>query len=256
MNAHNWQTRGPLKAVVLAAGKGKRLQSEANDAPKVLRRAAGKTLLGWALAHISFIPPADTIIVVGFQAERVRGAMGPAYTYAFQAQQLGTGHAVACARPLLEGFDGDTLVIYGDMPLVRQQTYQKLVQTHQASGADATLLTAITQTIPDYGRILRDASGAFRGIVEQRDATAEQLNLAEVNPGIYVFKNTHLFEVLKQLDNQNAQGEYYLTDVPALMLQGGYRVETVTIHDEQEILGVNTQADLDQCDRILSQRQS
>ena len=112
-----------LKAIVLAAGKGKRLQSETSDLPKVLRQAAGRALLEWVLEHIAFIDPADTTLVVGFQADKVRLAIGPAYQYAVQKEQLGTGHAVAAAVPLLQGYGGDILVVYGDMPLLKTQTY-------------------------------------------------------------------------------------------------------------------------------------
>lgn len=242
-----------LKVVVLAAGKGKRLQTEQSDLPKVLREAAGKPLLSWVLDHISFVAPQDITIVVGFQAERVIQAMGPDYHYAIQTEQLGTGHAVAAAETTLKGFSGDILVIYGDMPLVQEETYRKLVIKHQSSHADCTLLTTQTEHIPDYGRIIRDDQGRFAGIVEQRDCTPEQLKIQEVNPGIYVFKADKLFQTLKKLDNHNAQGEYYLTDVPLLMLQAGDRVETEMIQDEQQILGVNTVEDLARCSRILKE---
>lgn len=245
-------TRIPdLKAIVLAAGKGKRLQSETTDLPKVLRQAGGRALLDWVLEHTAFIDPADTIIVIGFQADKVREAFGPDYRYVLQNEQLGTGHAVATAAPLLEDYQGDILVVYGDMPLLRTGTYHTLAVRHRQNGADCTMLTAMTTHIPDYGRILRDASGRFAGIVEQKDCTPEQLLINEVNPGVYIFRSAPLFEALSRLNNQNAQGEYYLTDAPLIMRRLGYTVETETIHDEEEILGVNKPEDLARCETLL-----
>jgi UDP-N-acetylglucosamine diphosphorylase/glucosamine-1-phosphate N-acetyltransferase len=245
-----------LKAIVLAAGKGKRLQTETSDLPKVLRQAAGRALLEWVLDHIAFIDPADTTLVVGFQADKVRQAIGPAYQYAVQTEQLGTGHAVAAAVPLLAGFGGDILVVYGDMPLLRKQTYYNLAATHRRGGADCTMLTAVTTHIPDYGRIVRDPDGRFAGIVEQKDCTSEQLLINEVNPGVYAFRAGPLFDALSRLSNKNAQGEYYLTDVPLIMRQMGCTIATETIHDEDEILGVNTPEDLARSEILLQEVRS
>ena len=245
-----------VRAVVLAAGKGKRLHSESADVPKVLRQAAGRPLLAWVLDNVAFIRHDRTILVVGFQAEKVKAAMGDSYRYALQKEQLGTGHAVASAAPLLQDYDGDVLVIYGDMPLFKPDTYRKLVDKHQASGADCTMLTALTDNIPDYGRIIRDAQGHFAGIVEQKDCTPEQLSINEVNPGIYVFRAPLLLQVLSSLRNENAQGEYYLTDVPLLVKQTGGRIETETIHDDDQIIGVNTLEDLARCEQIIAEGRS
>lgn len=243
--------RREVRAVVLAAGKGKRLHSESADVPKVLRKAAGRPLLAWVLDNVAFISHDRTILVVGFQEDKVKSAMGSSYRYALQKEQLGTGHAVASAAPLLKDFDGDVLVIYGDMPLFKPDTYRKLVEKHQASDADCTMLTALTDNIPDYGRIIRDAQGHFAGIVEQKDCTPEQLKINEVNPGIYVFRSPLLLQVLSSLRNENAQGEYYLTDVPLLIKQTGGKIETETIHDDDQIIGVNTLEDLARCEQIL-----
>jgi UDP-N-acetylglucosamine diphosphorylase/glucosamine-1-phosphate N-acetyltransferase len=242
-----------LKAIVLAAGKGKRLYSEQTDEPKVLRQAAGKPLLSWVLEHLSFIRPSDVVLVVGFQAEKVMQAMGEAYTYVLQEKQLGTGHAVAAAEEVLAGYTGDVLVAYGDMPLLKEKTYYNLVMMHKEGQADCTLLTAITSRIPAYGRIIRDANGRFLEIVEQKDCTPEQLLINEVNPGIYAFRSEALFATLKELNNNNAQGEYYLTDVPMLMRKAGLRIETDTLYSEDEILGVNTPEDLERCTRLLQE---
>lgn len=246
----------PLKVIVLAAGKGSRLQSEQHDLPKVLRQAAGRPLLAWVADNLSFAKPADIIMVVGFQAEKVKEAMGGEYRYVLQTEQLGTGHAVMAAADELAEYDGDILAVYGDMPLFESQTYTDLIARHQRSGADCTLLTAHTETLLSYGRILRDDSGRFSGIVEQKDCTPEQLAIREVNPGVYVFRAKPLFSMLGQLGNDNQQGEYYLTDVPKLMQAAGLTLETHLIEDEQQILGVNTEEDLAFCTAVLQQRQS
>ena len=242
-----------MKAVVLAAGKGKRLQSEHSDLPKVLRQAAGRPLLDWVLEHIAFIRPENTIIVVGFMADKVKQAVGASYRYALQREQLGTGHAVAAAAPELSGDPGDVLVVYGDMPLVQTDTYYNLARKHQQSGADCTMLTAVVANIPDYGRIIRSPDGRFAGIVEQKDCTPEQLKINEVNPGIYVFRIQPLLLALQNLGNNNAQREYYLTDVPQIMRLSGLRVETETLYDEKQILGVNTLQDLNRSESYLQE---
>jgi len=242
-----------LKVVILAAGKGKRLHSDEADLPKVLRQVCGRPLLSYVLDHVPFVEPRDIIIVVGYQAEKVCSAMGPAYQYVLQKEQLGTGHAVAVTKPLLQDFTGDVLVIYGDMPLMRAETYHKLVLAHQAEKSDCTLLTAVTDQFPDYGRILRDEKGRFAGIVEQKDCTPEQLLIDEVNPGVYVFRCEALLSALDHLNCENVQGEYYLTDVPSIMLRSGLLVNTVTIIGDEQLLGVNTPEDLDRCERILKE---
>jgi UDP-N-acetylglucosamine diphosphorylase/glucosamine-1-phosphate N-acetyltransferase len=247
------QTKRPLRAIVLAAGKGKRLHSEATSLPKVLRQAAGRPLLAWVLDNLSFIAPEDTTIVVGYQADKVRQAMGSRYPYVLQDQQLGTGHAVACAAEVFRGFSGDVLVVYGDMPLFDPGTYQMLAGRHRASGAACSLLTAKTAALQDYGRIIRDEAGQFIGIVEKKDCTPEQALIDEVNPGVYVFQSSLLFETLQHIRANNAQGEYYLTDVPVLIRAAGLPVETVTIADDRQIIGVNNEEDLAACEKILQE---
>jgi UDP-N-acetylglucosamine diphosphorylase/glucosamine-1-phosphate N-acetyltransferase len=242
-----------LRAIVLAAGQGKRLHSETANLPKVLRLAAGRPLLAWVLDNLSFVPPANIILVVGFEAQKVRQAMGGQYRYVLQKQQLGTGHAVAAAAEAFQGFSGDVLVVYGDMPLYKPATYRTLTEIHQKSKAACTLLTARTREMQDYGRIIRDQEGRFLGIVEKKDCTPEQAAIDEVNPGVYVFQSEVLFRTLRQLRRNNVQGEYYLTDVPLLIRDAGLLVETMTIEDDRQILGVNTQEDLAACEKALQE---
>ena len=244
---------GKIKAVVLAAGKGTRLQQEGITLPKVMRRAAGRPLLDYVLQALSFLPREDILLVVVYHKEDVLAAY-PDYSAAEQAEQLGTGHAVQCALAGLKGFDGSVLVCCGDMPLMRRETYESLVHTHQEEGNWCTLLSGHSEEPLPYGRIVRDGAGDFARIVEDRDCTPEQKKINELNVGIYVFDSKKLFACLKELKNSNAQGEYYLTDVPAIMMSKGYQIGTYTTRDDTEILGVNTPEDLALCEAFLKNR--
>lgn len=239
-----------MKAIVLAAGKGKRLQSEKFNAPKVLREAKGRALLSYVLENINFIPEEDTTIVVGYMREKVIENTKGAYKFATQEEQLGTGHAVASAREYFENYDGSVLVLYGDMPMLKKETYSNMVKQHIENGADCTILTAVTDSALAYGRIIRE-NGKIVDIVEQKDCTPEQFKIKELNVGVYVFDSKALFENLSKLKNDNAQGEYYLTDVPKLFIGEEKKVEAYTIGDTCEIYGVNTVEDLEFCEKNL-----
>lgn len=239
-----------VKAIVLAAGKGKRLLSEQFDLPKVLRQANGRPLLGYVLDSLSFLDREDIIIVAGYKKEAVFEAF-PGYHFAVQSEQLGTGHAAAMAGELLADYDGPVLVCYGDMPLFKRETYQKLVETYQHSDCACTVLTGRTDRQVAYGRIVRDAAGNFERVVEDKDCTPEQKAIRELNVGIYVFDSKKLFATLSMLKNDNAQGEYYLTDVPRLLMEQGYQVNTYTTENGTEILGVNTPEELAVCEEAL-----
>ena len=241
-----------MKAVILAAGKGKRLHSEQFSAPKVLREANGKPLLRYVVNNLSFIPDKkDIIIVAGYKKEMVFNAFNEGYTFAVQDEQLGTGHAVNCAREALKDYDGPVLVCYGDMPLFKKETYENLVKVHEEAGNDCTILTGVSDRGLAYGRIIRDENGSFKGVVEDRDCTPEQKKINELNVGIYVFDSKKLFSCLGELKNSNAQGEYYLTDVPTIMMSKGYKIGTYTTHDDTEILGVNTPEEMALCESLL-----
>ncbi|MBQ9939911.1 MAG: NTP transferase domain-containing protein [Oscillospiraceae bacterium] len=242
-----------MKAIILAAGKGKRLHSEQFSLPKVLRQANGRPLLGYVTDSISFIDKKDTIIVVGYKREQVIEQF-PGYTFAVQDEQLGIGHAVNMARDILEGYRGPVLVCYGDMPLFTPDTYKNALLTHESAGADCTIITGITDDKLAYGRIIRDEEGKFVTVVEDRDCTPEQKLIKELNIGIYVFNSEKLFEALGNLRNNNAQGEYYLTDAPELIRKNGGKIETYTINDGKQLLGVNTPEELEKCEAILKER--
>lgn len=239
-----------MKAIVLAAGKGTRLQSEGSTLPKVMRLAASRPLLAHVLSALDFIPARDTVLVVGYGKELVTEAF-PGYAFALQDRQLGTGHAAACAMESLEGFRGDLLICCGDMPLLRRETYRALAEAHRAQGNDCTILSGFSDIPLPYGRIVRDDEGRFTGLVEDKDCTPEQKQIGELNSGVYIFDADGLRTVLGSLKNDNAQGEYYLTDAPALMLEKGMKTGVVCRNLGMEIIGVNTAEQLAQVERIL-----
>jgi bifunctional UDP-N-acetylglucosamine pyrophosphorylase/glucosamine-1-phosphate N-acetyltransferase len=231
-----------LTAVIMAAGKSTRMKS---CLPKPLHLLCGKPLLSYLLSACQSAGVSRTIVVVGHEAARVQEAFREQCEFAMQEEQLGTGHAVMSARSLLEGYEGDLLVLPGDTPLIDGETLRKLVGHHRRSGATATLLSAmLPQDAGMYGRVLRDSRGKVLGIVEAKDATPEQLTVREINTSIYCFKAPALFAGLQRIRPDNAQGEYYLTDVIGLFTREGKAVEAVVADDWQVTLGVNTRVEL------------
>lgn len=241
-----------IKAVVLAAGKGTRMMSESNHLPKVLRQACGKPLLHYVLKALDFIPVQNTVLVAGYMREEVFAAF-PDYPRAVQDPQLGTGHAVMCAKQHLLEFDGTVLVCYGDMPLLKKEVYQGLLQFHMQSNASCTMLSGTCDEYLPYGRVLRDENGDFLRIVEDRDCTPEQKAIRELNVGIYAFDCKALLESLDKICNHNAQNEYYLTDVPEILRQSGQRVAVFSAKLNEQIIGVNTPEQLAVTERFLRQ---
>lgn len=239
-----------IKAVILAAGKGTRLQTEGSTLPKVMRLAAGKPLLGHVLTALDFIPAKDCVIVVGYQKESVMEAF-PNYIFAEQTQQLGTGHAVMAAFSKLEGYNDSLLVCCGDMPLIKRETYLALIEAHKTSDNDCTILSGSSELDLPYGRILRDESGNFVGMVEEKDATDEQKKIRELNSGVYIFNADLLRGVLSELKSDNAQGEYYLTDAPLLLQKKGHKIGVCFRELGCEIIGVNTLEQLNQTEELL-----
>lgn len=242
-----------IKAVVLAAGKGTRLQTEGVSLPKVMRQAAGRPLLDYVLEALSFLPKEDTILVVGYRREDVTAGF-PDYPAAVQEEQLGTGHAVQSAAPLLEDFDGHVLVCCGDMPLMKRMTYQALAAAHLREGNACTILSGNVGDSLPYGRIIRDKDGAFSAIVEDKDCTPEQKKVRELNAGVYLFEKKALFDALAQLRCDNAQKEYYLTDCPAIIQAAGGKVGVCPTCSAHEMLGVNTPDQLRQVEELVQGR--
>ncbi|MDX1564899.1 MAG: NTP transferase domain-containing protein [Phycisphaeraceae bacterium] len=242
-------------AVLLAAGKGKRMGRE--DLPKVLIEAAGRPLIDWVLDACAEAGCEQTVVVIGHQGDRVREALSGRQNIRFveQAEQLGTGHAVAQAREALGPLeDLDLLVLCGDGPLIQGRTLKQLLEHHRASGAAATLATARLEDPSTYGRIVRDEAGRFQRIVEEKDATESQRKIREVNPSYYAFEAEAMFRALDRVHNRNASGEYYLTDVFALMLAEGRKVEPVDTVPADEVQSINTPEHLAVVDQILRRR--
>ena len=243
-----------MKLLVMAGGKGKRLNSEATGIPKAMRKACGKPLLHYILKNTDFINDEDKVLIVGFKKEVILEAY-PDLAYVYQAEQKGTGHAVMCAADALAGYDGDVMVVNGDMPLVKRETLEKLAEYHVSKKNDCTILTCTQKDgeIMPYGRIIRDADGSFVCVIEQKDATEEQRLVRELNVGMYVFDSKKLFEALKKVSASRATGEYYITDVPHIMKQMGLKVDAFSYGDIDEFIGVNTEEDLKNVERLLGE---
>jgi len=242
-----------VKAVVLAAGKGTRLHTGEGDAPKVMREVCGKPLLWYVLDALSFIDKKDVVLVVGYKKDSVIDSFG-GYTYALQNEQLGTGHAVLAARDKLEGHTGALLLCYGDMPAIKRELYEKLLKTHFEQCNDCTLLTGKSDLAMSFGRIIRDENGSFMHVAEEKDCTPAEYAITELNTGVYVFDTPMLLDALKELRNDNAQGEYYVTDVPAIMKGKGAKIGILKCDLGDDIIGVNTLGQLEMAERIMSKR--
>lgn len=226
-------------AVVLAGGRGTRMQS---DLPKVLFPVHGRPMIHWVLDALDRAGVEEKIVVVGYRAELVREELSgrAGVRYALQEQQLGTGHAVQMAIPYLKQHSGNVLVVAGDSPMVQSSSLLRLLDRFSGSNAACLLGTLIKENPKGLGRILRDAAGEFSGIVEEKDATESQRAIREVNMSTYLFRVQPLLEALAALGNQNAQGEYYLTDCPSLMMSRGYPVEARAELEPCESLSINT----------------
>jgi len=235
--------------IILAAGEGKRMRSET---AKVLQPVLGAPMIRRVLDAAS-IPGAETpVVVVGHKKEQVMAYLGGEVRYAVQEQQLGTGHAVLMAREFLEGKQGYALILAGDMPLLRKETVLALVQA--AEGKALALLSAELSDPTGYGRILRDGEGNLLAIVEHKDATEEQRRVREVNASVYCFDIPSLLFSLDQLTNDNAQGEYYLTDCVEAIAKAGLKAAVLRCQDPAECMGANDPAQLAECERLLKLR--
>lgn len=240
-----------LHVVVLAAGKGTRMKSAV---PKVLHRIAGQPMLDHVLRAAGTLHPSSLTVVVGHQADMVRAAYAgrPDVRFVVQDQQLGTGHALLQAEALLQGQAGTLLLLYGDVPLLRGATLQRLVEQHLAEAAAATVLTAVVDRPYGYGRVLR-TQGRIARIVEERDATDEQRRIKEINGGTYAFDLPPLFEAIRSIASRNVQGEYYLPDLVAVYRRRRRPVSTLTVEHPSEIRGINSRSELAEVTAIVRQ---
>lgn len=239
-----------VRAVVLAAGKGKRMHS---DLPKVLHPVCGQPLLAYVLDALAAAGIARPIVVVGHGAEAVREAVSDRAEFVEQPEQLGTGHAVRQAWSLLEGSAGPILVLYGDTPLLEAATITRLIELHRASQAAVTMLTAELADAAGYGRVIRRPDGVVVRIVEEADATPQEAAVREINAGTYVFEPRALAAALGALRPVNAQGEYYLTDTASWLLSRGHRVEALRA-DAEQTMGINSRRELAAVEAVMRRR--
>lgn len=237
--------------IILAAGKGTRMKSAL---PKVLHEVAGKSMLAHVLDNVGEVETQKRVVIVGHEADMVIESLPANTEYVKQIEQLGTGHATKIAADLLADEAGATLVIAGDTPLITGDTLNALFDYHFAQKATATILTANAENPTGYGRIIRGADGSVAKIVEQKDATADEAAVKEINTGTYIFDNQALFEALANLTTDNAQGEYYLTDVIEIFKNQGKIVAAKALDDYDESLGVNDRVALAQAEKVMRAR--
>ncbi|MCW5754210.1 MAG: NTP transferase domain-containing protein [Phycisphaeraceae bacterium] len=250
-------------AIILAAGKGTRMKS---DLPKVCHPIGGRAMVCAVVDACREAGCGKIVVVVGYKQELVREALAgySGLAFALQEEQLGTGHAVLCAQGFFEGVgQGDSggtgearevFVLCGDGPLIRASTLRKVLDRHRATGASATLATSVIADPTGYGRVVRDETGKFVGIVEQKNATPAQLLIREVNPSYYCFEPGALFSALSRVERNQATGEYYVTDVPTLLMADGRRVEVIDAVPPEDVLSINTLEHLAEVDRIYRSR--
>jgi len=249
-NAENFLEVEILETIILAAGKGTRMKSKL---PKVLHKVCGKEMLRHVIDAAKTAGSTREVVIIGSGAELVRQKISDV-EFVVQAEQLGTGHAVLCAKNDFADSTGTLLVVCGDTPLVTGELLKKISDAHENFQAAATVLTAEMPDATGYGRIIREADGTFKKIVEHKDATDAEKNIREVNAGIYCFDVQKLFTALAQVTNDNAQGEYYLPDVLTVLKNSGEKISVVTADDYTQTLGINSRRQLAEAEKILRQR--
>ncbi len=242
-----------IKSVILAAGKGTRMKSET---PKVLHKIFEKPLLGYVLDNIKTITN-ENFVIVGHHADEVKEYVEKNYQNAktvLQTPQLGTGHAVSMVLPYLKDFKGQVLILCGDTPLITSETLNKFVEFHNSNNSDLTVMSTIFENPTNYGRIIREPDGSLKCIVEEKDATPEQKAVKEVNAGIYILDWAKIAPAFSQLTSNNAQGEYYLTDIIEWGKKNNLRVNAFILENSDEIYGINSRKNLAEATRIMNTR--
>lgn len=234
-----------LRVIILAAGKGTRMNS---DLPKVLHKLNGKALLDFVLDESELLNPIETILVVGFKKEQVISHTENRINlkYATQIEQLGTGHAVLQTEELLKNNKGHIIILYGDVPNIKASTLKPIIDEHIINNRDLTLITAEIDDPSGYGRIIRDKNGNLLKIVEEKDCDDDERKIKEWNPGIYIFKIPEVFEVLNNIRTNNASKEYYLTDAIGLAQQSNMQINAIKIANSNEVIGINTADQLEE----------
>ncbi len=244
---------GGIVGAILAAGQGKRMMDTSR--PKVLARLRDKPLLWYVLQSLQSLTLDRCIAIVGYQREQVIAYLAEHFPYvehAVQAEQLGTGHAVLQLATILKDWDGTLLIVNGDVPLVKSQTYATLLEQHRKQNAAMTILTTIVPNPAGYGRIIRDEFGSFHAIIEDADLPPSQRHIAEINTGIYVAEVPLLFDILTTVTNSNSQGEFYLTDAANALRERGKSVYAWCHPEWEQFLGVNTAEQLAELSRMIA----
>lgn len=243
-----------IKAIILAAGKGTRMKSETT--PKVLHEIMGKTLLGYVMDNVKAFAN-EQYVIVGHQSEAVEKYITDNYDSAktvLQSPQLGTGHAVSMVCPYLENYEGQVLILCGDTPLIKEDTLKKFVEFHNSNNSDLTVMSTIFDNPTNYGRIIRENDNTLKCIVEEKDATPEQKAVKEVNAGIYCLNWGKIKNAFSQLKTNNAQGEYYLTDIIQWGKEQKLNVNAFILENSDEIYGINSRQNLAQATKIMNLR--
>jgi bifunctional UDP-N-acetylglucosamine pyrophosphorylase/glucosamine-1-phosphate N-acetyltransferase len=240
-----------ISAVILAAGEGTRMKSKH---PKVSHKLLGKPMVQHVIDSVEKAGIKDIIVVVGHKAEEVKECIGSGVKYAFQDKQLGTGHAVMCAADSIDEGSSLTLILTGDTPLITEKTLLSLISYHTGHNLYGTILTAEFDDPTGYGRIVRDSLGNVERIVEHKDAADAERNIKEINSALYCFNTKSLIDALKEIKNENAQGEYYLTDVIGIMRRKGLAVGAYKVEDPSDIMGVNSRIQLAEAAEVMRHR--
>ena len=243
-----------MRAILPAAGRGTRLNPSPDAPPKALFPLCGRPLLEIVLEQTDFIEPENTWIVVGYKGEQITSRFGNRYHYAWQREQLGTGHAVAQCAGDFADYDGTVLVTFGDMPLFRRECMKAMCELNASRHAACTLLTAVNPELTLWAHIIRDEKGRFVDIREGKDCTPEQLRQPELFAGVLAFDSRLLFEYLPRLDTRNVQHEYYLTEVPRHMAADGLPVELFPTENPDDLRGINAPEDVALCEKIMRRR--
>ena len=240
----------PLSSLILAAGKGTRMKS---DLAKVLHPLCGRPLLDYSIDVARKIGSDKIVVVIGHQAEMIREMYaGRDLIFVEQREQLGTGHAVLQARDVFNGYDGTILILCGDVPLLLPETILALYKRHMHSRSVVTVMTVILDDPAHYGRVVKDSNGEVIKIVEMRDATKEEKLVREINTGIYCADCRFLFDAVSEISNQNAQREYYLTDIIEIANKKGLKAGSFIATDAHEVMGINTPEELELAARHLT----
>ena len=240
-----------LKIIILAAGKGERMNS---DIPKVLHPVCNKPIIRYVLDVVQSLGVKDICVVLGHQSEQVKNYLGREIRVVLQKKLLGTADAIKMTVPYFKNFRGNILILCGDTPLLNRQTIREFISVHLKTKASCTFVSAFVEHPQGYGRVIRDGLGTVCAIREDKDAAADELKIHEINVGVYCFKSADLFSHLKEIKLNPIKKEYYLTDIVEIFSQKGLRVETVTTQDHQEGLGVNNRVDLAVAQNVMRKR--